>query len=341
MATEKVIYRTWPLLEKRLKGKRPTDYQITTYKLHYHFQGHDKIPRLELDPNYRVVKWFERYRERSPFRVDDWDDFEDPNQTVYWTYNIRGDDSENFIDYLLEEAEVAEYDRGLDKNWLLHLKDCYGPMRYPYHALAMVSNYIACMSPASSLTNAHTFEGMDNLRILQRIAYRTKMLDKSHPDIGFGREDQKRWEEDAIFQPLREAVEKMLVVYDFGESFSALNLVLKPLLDELFLIQFADLALAHGDHILAEMQGNFYLDTLRTQRWVKELARFSIERNGNNKPLLEGWVEKWFPLAWKGVEGFRPVFEKAPKRTDFKGLAQDIRNSYGRFLGEAGLKAPF
>ena len=333
----KVIYRTWPALEKKLKGKKPTEYQITTYKLHYHFVGHDKKPRMEIDPEYRMVKWYEKYREGSSFRVDDWDDFEDPNQVVYWHYNIKSDNSENFIDHLLEEAEVNNYDENLDVEWLRHIAAFYGVMRYPYHALQMISMYVAQIAPASSITNCHAFEGMDNLRILQRIAYRIAMLNKTHPELGFGQKDKERWEKDKMFQPLREVIEKALIVYDWGESFSTLNLVLKPLVDELFLVQFSKLCLMNGDHVLADMNGNFYLDTLRNYRWIKALAKFSIERNPNNEKVLENHVTKWAPKTIKALESFEPVFKDAPKPMDFAEVMNSLNETYHSFLVDCGL----
>jgi len=39
---------------------------------------------------------------------------------------------------------------------------------------------------------------------------------------------------------LRLAIEKLLICYDWAESFVALNLVLKPLLDEVFMSYLSD-----------------------------------------------------------------------------------------------------
>lgn len=48
------------------------------------------------------------------------------------------------------------------------------------------------------------------------------------------------------WQPLREGIEKLLTAYDWGESFVGLNLVLKPLVDQLFMKHLSDLALERG-----------------------------------------------------------------------------------------------
>jgi hypothetical protein len=59
-----------------------------------------------------------------------------------------------------------------------------------------------------------------------------------------------RWQDDPVWQPLRETVEKLITTYDWGECFVALNLVLKPMLDELFMQYMSDLALRESDHLL-------------------------------------------------------------------------------------------
>ena len=50
-----------------------------------------------------------------------------------------------------------------------------------------------------------------------------------------GVDSRTLWQMDTLWQPLREVVEKLLITYDWAESFVGLNLVLKPLVDELFM----------------------------------------------------------------------------------------------------------
>jgi hypothetical protein len=57
----------------------------------------------------------------------------------------------------------------------------------------------------------------------------------------------------AAWQPLRMAIEKLLICYDWAESFVALNLVLKPLVDEVFMNHLSDLALRKGDYLLGQV----------------------------------------------------------------------------------------
>jgi hypothetical protein len=66
-----------------------------------------------------------------------------------------------------------------------------------------------------------------------------------------------------------------------------------------------------------------------------------VGRNAANQPLLEGHVAKWFPLAWRGVEAFQPVFEhKNINKIKFQNVLTSLRRTYTEFLQAAGLKAP-
>ena len=82
----------------------------------------------------------------------------------------------------------------------------------------------------------------------QWIAYRVHQLQLAFP--GFAEDSRIIWQDDAAWQPLRQAIEKLLVAYDWGESFTEVNLVLKPLIDELFMKHLSDLALERGDYSL-------------------------------------------------------------------------------------------
>ena len=77
---------------------------------------------------------------------------------------------------------------------------------------------------------------------MSHIAYRTAELRQTYSDKGFGSAERQRWENDAAWQGFRRLMERVLVAYDWGESFVALNLVAKPALDEAVVRQLAETA---------------------------------------------------------------------------------------------------
>ena len=86
---------------------------------------------------------------------------------------------------------------------------------------------------------------------IQRIAYRIRQLQQIYP--GLAADSRTLWETDSVWQPLREVVEKLLTTYDWAESFAGLKVVLKPLVDELFMKYLSDLALREEDYLLGQV----------------------------------------------------------------------------------------
>ena len=96
----------------------------------------------------------------------------------------------------------------------------------------MVASYIGQMTPSGRIVITATLQAGDEMRRVRRTAYRVRQLQQLYR--GFAIDSKALWQTDTLWQPLRIAIEKLLITYDWGESFVALNLVLKPLMDEVF-----------------------------------------------------------------------------------------------------------
>jgi len=120
------------------------------------------------------------------------------------------------------------------------------------------------------------------------------------------------WEQDPRWQPLRQFVERLLVTYDWGGAFVALNLVLKPMIDDLFLKRISDLALGHDDHLLGQIFYSLNEDCQWHRQWSQALAQTAIEDIPANRQLIQSWIDKWYPGALRAVDAFSSVFEGKP-----------------------------
>jgi toluene monooxygenase system protein E len=262
--------KTWSLLSD--VRKKPTEYEVVTAKLHFHY-GRQPSP-FELDPNTPINAWYLEYREGSPLQTDDWEGFRDPHLLTYRVYVQRQAEREAYLDNLVDEFERHNHDASLQVDWVQVLDRLYLPARFPIHTLRMTALYMAQMAPSSFMTNAAYFQAADELRRIQWTAYRAKSLSLDHyAELASSEHTRQRWEEDAAWQPLREAVEKMLITYDWGEAFVALNLAVKPVFDEVFNVQLAELARANEDDLLALMLDDFALDSQRSHDWSEALVK--------------------------------------------------------------------
>ena len=280
-------------------GRKPSDYEIATSRLLYH-------PERGFEVRASAAGWHERYQRESPLSCSDWDRFSDPRETTYAKYTAMQREKEIFVDGLLREIDETDYDRRLPERWVATLEQTLAPLRYPVHGLQMVASYVGSLAPSGKIAVAALFQAADEIRRVERLAYRMRQLQRRRPD--FGERSRATWEDDPVWQPLREAIERLLVTRDWGESLVALNFVVKPVFDELFLVELGRIAREHEDVLLERILRSLYEDSLWQREWSLALARLAFEDRPGNREVFRSWVDRWRPLAERAVGAFEPVF---------------------------------
>ena len=324
----------WHLLQQK---RMPTEYEIVTSKLLCYTGEGFTGKRFELDVP--LLDWYKRFQQESPVTCTSWENFRDPRETTYTKYTEIQRDKEIFVDGILEEIELSGYDGRLSPGWLQVLSRVIAPLRYPGHGLQMLASYVGQMAPSGRIVITATLQAGDEMRRVQRIAYRVRQL--QHLYRGFASDSKVRWQTDMLWQPLRFAIEKLLVCYDWAEAFVALNLVLKPLVDELFMSHLSDLALREGDYLLGRILYSLNEDCRWHREWSQALIRVVIEDNSRNRLTIQGWIEKWHPLASAALQAFAPLFvgklEDAPM-PPLEGVTQKLDKFYRDYLSGMGLQ---
>lgn len=203
----------------------------------------------------------------------------------------------------------------------------------------MVASYIGQMAPSGRIVITATLQAGDEMRRVQRIAYQVRQLQRIY--LGFASDSKERWQSDPLWQPLRMAIEKLLICYDWAESFVALNLVLKPMVDDLFMNHLSDLALREGDHLLGQVFYSLNEDCLWHRQWSQALTRMAIEDNSLNSATIQGWIDKWYPVAAGAVQALVPLFEgklEDAHMPPLEGVTQKIDKFYRDYLSSMGLQ---
>jgi toluene monooxygenase system protein E len=298
----------WHFLPQR---RMPSEYEIVTSKLLLNTGEGFTGKRFELDVP--LQQWYEQYQQGSPLICTSWEKFRDPRETTYTKYTELQMQKEIFVDGILEEIETTRYDRELSAPWLDLLSTLVAPFRYPGHALMMIAAYVAQMAPGGRIVVAGMFQAGDEARRVERLAYRIRQIQLAFP--GFASDSKSLWEHDPCWQPLREYMERLLVTYDWGEAFVALNLVLKPMIDEMFLKHTSDLALGQSDHLLGQVFYSLNEDCQWHRQWSAALARTAIEDTPANREVMQAWIDKWYPSALLGIGALSPLFEGKPRGT--------------------------
>jgi toluene monooxygenase system protein E len=321
------------------QGRIPTEYEIVSSKLLVYTGEGFTGKGIELDVP--LKSWYAKYQEGSPLKCSSWEKFRDPRETTYTKYTDVQLEKEIFVDKILEEIEATGYDERLSGTWMYFLSRVFAPLRYPAHGLQMIAAYIGQMAPGGRITITATLQLADEVRRIERMAYRVRQLQLVYP--GFAEDSQARWERDPLWQPLREVVEKLLVTYDWGEAFIGLNLVLKPLFDQLFMKLMGELALREGDYLLSQILYSLHEDSIWQQRWTQALTRMAIEDSLENADVIQGWIDKWYVLALPAIRIFFRIFERneaAEARRRSPNPAEQVEILYTAYLRSMNLCAP-
>ncbi len=318
----------WHLLQQ---GRMPTEYEIVTSKLLSYTGEGFTGKRFELDVP--LLDWYKRFQQDSSLTCNSWEKFRDPRETTYTKYTDIQRRKEIFVDGILEEIESSGYDRQISPHWLRVLSRVVAPLRYPGHGLQMLASYIGQMAPSGRIVITAALQSADEMRRVERIAYRVRQVQRIYLD--FATDSKARWETDPLWQPLRMAIEKLLVCYDWAESFVGLNLVLKPLIDEVFMHHFSDLALREGDYLLGRVFYSLNEDCRWHREWSQALVRMVIQDNSQNMGTIQGWIDKWHPMAARALQAFAPVFDgklEDAQMPPLEGVTQKMDKYYRDYL---------
>jgi hypothetical protein len=315
-------------------GRRPTEYEIVTHGMN-HTMGGD-LP-LELGPDVKGNRWLREHRDAMRFANVDWEAFRDPDALTYESYCAMQDDAETYVDAVLRrfDADTDSDASASDPLMALQLR-ALTPTRYPTHALQLLSAYVQQLAPSAYVANCASFQTADLLRRIQRTAERTKMMQLAHPDAGFGTSERQQWETAADWQPIREALERALVEFEWDRAFCVTQLVLKPVIDSLFLDRLAGQLDAAGGELDARIVENLSIDAHRSRRWTAALARHIASSDPANAAVMAEVIDEWRPAALELIEaGARLVTtEQGPTATE---IAASTTRDWEDFLASTGL----
>jgi toluene monooxygenase system protein E len=290
--------------------RMPSEYEIVTQAQNWTLRQ-NRAATFEQNPSSAPNLWFLTYRDNTPLKAADWDAFRDPDALTYKAYVNLQADAETRVRGVLEAHAEDGADANLDPAAVTLLGGLFTPSRYLCHGFQQVEAYIGYMAPSSYITNAAAFATADFLRRVTTIAYRTRELQIALPDSGIGSAERSVWEGHEGWQPARKAVEYALVSYDFGEAFTALNLLLGPTLDDVLLTQLGRAAKGRGDDLTWLLTSFLAEDSRRRGRWSRALADLAVAQRPDNRDVLAKRVGRWAARADEAALGLGTILEAA------------------------------
>ena len=287
--------------------RMPSEYEIVTHAQNWTLRQ-NRAATFEQNPSSVANLWFLTYRDNSPLKAENWDAYRDPDALTYRAYVNLQAEAETKVGGVLE----AHAEEVLDPGSVALLGQLFTPSRYLYHGCQQVEAYIGYMAPSSYITNAAAFSTADFLRRVTTVAYRTRELQIASPDSGIGSAERSLWEGHDGWQPARKAIEYALVSYDWGEAFTALNLVLAPTLEDVLLTQLGQVAKSNNDDLTWLLTSFLAEDARRRGRWSRALAQEAVAQRPENRAVLGKWFGRWSALADDAALGLGKILATAP-----------------------------
>ena len=278
----------------------PTEYELVTTDLLWY-------PRLGgFEVRVPLGQWYERHQRGSLLQAAAWDAFVDPRETTYAKYVAMQRTREESVDAILRLVVARDYDSTLERGWISTLERVLPPLRYPAHAMQMAAAYVGQMAPAGRVVVACALQAADESRRIQRLVERTILMRRKHTNFGVGA--RRTWEADPAWQPTREVMEQLLVAWDWGEAFAALNLCVAPLFDRVLMTGLSELARTRGDPLLMPLLASLDEDCAWHRDWTGALVATAMAGDEGNRAVIEGWLGAWLPRARGAVRALDAVF---------------------------------
>jgi propane 2-monooxygenase small subunit len=280
----------------------------------------------------------------TALKSSNWHEFLDPNeeweQTIYRNNaNVVRQISQN-----IEHGRLAHVYAGLNPAWVRILERHVFAWAHAEHGLGMhVYTPAQRDAPTNMINNAMAVGAAHKLRFAQDLILYNLTL--SEEIGGFkGSVHKEAWQQDPIWQPTRELVERLTGIRDWAEALFATTIVFEPLVGELFRSGFVMQAAApHGDFVTPTIIGAGESDAAREQKVARTL--FSLltrdaAHGADNRKVMSIWLETYVPMAVTAGRNLQPIWSQlAEKVVRFEDSFERSRERFEGLLGDIGLEA--
>jgi len=257
-------------------------------------------------------------QEWTALKSTNWHQFLDPNeeweQTIYRNNaNVVRQISQN-----IEHGRTAGVYASFDPAWVKVLERHVFASAHAEHGLGMhVYTPAQRDAPTNMINNAMAVGAVHKLRFAQDLILYNLAL--SEEIEGFdGKIHKATWQEDPVWQPTREFVEKLTGTRDWAEQWFVTSVVYEPLVGELFRSGFVmQVAALHGDFVTPTIMGAGESDAAREQRGARVLFRMltdDAEHGAANKETLSGWLSKWNEVAENAARNLQPIWSQISEK---------------------------
>jgi propane monooxygenase small subunit len=257
-------------------------------------------------------------QEWTALKSDNWHQFLDPNEEWEQTIFRNAANTVRQIGQTLANAKAAGAYDGWSRSWVRVVERHVSAWAHVEQGLGMhVYTPAQRDAPTNMINNALALGAVHKLRFAQDLILYN--LEVSENIEGFdGAAHQDVWQNDPIWQGVRENVEKLTGIRDWAQAYFATAVVFEPIVGELFRSGFVMHAAAlQGDFITPSVMGCGEADTAREQRGARVLFRMLADdptHGAENRAIMQGWLEEWLPVSLAAARQLQPIWSEVAEK---------------------------
>jgi propane 2-monooxygenase small subunit len=283
--------------------------------------------------------------EWTALKSSNWHQFLDPNEEWEQTIYRNNASVVRQISQNIEHGRTAHVFAQMNPTWVKVLQRHVFAWAHAEHGIGLhVYTPAQRDAPTNMINNAMAVGALHKLRFAQDLILYNLTL--SEEVDGFdGSAHKDAWQNDPIWQPTRELVERLTGIRDWGEQLFATTVVFEPLVGELFRSGFVMQAAApQGDFVTPTIMGAGESDAAREQKTARVLFRMltdDSEHADENKKTMESWLLDYMPAALAAGRNLQPIWSQPTEKVvRFEDSFERSRERFESFLGDIGLSAP-
>jgi propane monooxygenase small subunit len=283
--------------------------------------------------------------EWTALKSSNWHAFLDPNEEWEQTIYRNNANVVRQIQGTLANAKEAGAFAAWNRAWSHVMERHVSAWAHAEHGIGLhVYTPAQRDAPTNMINNALAVAAAHKLRFAQDLILYN--LEVSEAVDGFdGTAHREAWQQDPIWQPTREAVERLTGVRDWAEAYFATAVVFEPLVGELFRSGFVMQAAApQGDFVTPTVIGTGEADAARDQRGARAL--FSMlsgdeQHAAANREVMSRWLAEWTPVCVAAGQHLQPIWSQiAEKVVRFDDAFSRSRERFAGLLSDIGRETP-
>jgi propane monooxygenase small subunit len=283
--------------------------------------------------------------EWTALKSSNWHEFRDPNEEWEQTIYRNGANIVRQVQQTIANAKGADAFDGWNRGWLKVVERHVGAWAHAEHGIGLYVYMPAQRdAPTNMINNALAVGAAHKLRFAQDLILYNLEVSEALKDFDGGAH-RDAWQNDPVWQGVRENAEQLTATRDWAEAFFATALVFEPLVGELFRSHFVmQIAAPQGDYVTPAVMGTGEADVAREQRGARALFELLLndpKHGRENRALLQQWLSIWVPRSIAAGRQLQPVWSQVSEKVvGFEESLDRAKLRFADILGDLGLETP-